>query len=188
MPPSPTNPTVLGNLDMDRLRQQNDAAIAEIKGYEIKFILNTDKILNLDSSHNPLQWSSIRFGEHKEEAKLPKDKRGVYAFVISHLRDFLPQHGYIMYIGIAGRDSNRSLYARYKDYLTQSEVERRPSIRNMIMQWHSLLRFHFATVGNDVPPAELKALEKRLITAFLPPCCKDDIEADTAKMVAAFKT
>ncbi len=56
----------------------------------------------------------------------------------------------------------------------------------MIVQWHPLLRFHFAPVASDLPRAELKALEKRLITAFLPPCCRGDIEADTRKMMDAF--
>ena len=172
---------------MTDLKPENDAAITAIRGYEISFILNTDQILGLDPNRNPLEWTSIPFGSQSEEHKLPTDKRGVYAFVITDRRVFLPPHGYIMYIGISGRDSERSLLERYGDYFKQSEIKRRPCIRNMILQWHPLLRFHFAPVGDDVSPAELKAIEQRLITAFLPPCCKEEIEAETREMLATFR-
>ena len=167
------------------LERENDAAISEIKAYELKFVLNTQKILNLDATQNPLQWKSIKFGT-SERDKVPDDKRGIYAFAISDQRAFLPPHSYIMYIGIAGKNSNRSLRERYGDYLTNSEVRLRPRIRNMIVQWHPILRFHFAPVADDFFSEQLKALEERLITAFLPPCCKSDLAAKTRRKVAAF--
>ena len=183
--PSADTPADLGSLDMQALEGQNDAALAETKAFEIKFILNTHAILALEPSENPFHWNSIRFGK-SEIQHVPNNQRGLYAFIIADQRTFLPPHGYIMYIGISGRDSDRSLRARYQDYFKQSEVERRPAVRRMIVAWHPILRFHFAPVDDDVPSAELKAMEKRLITAFLPPCCKDDIEADTKAMMAAF--
>lgn len=182
---SANTPANLGSLDMETLAGQNDAALAETKAYEIKFILNTNAILALNPSDNPFHWNSVRFDKN-EIQDVPNDQRGLYAFIIADQRTFLPPHGYIMYIGIAGRDSARSLRARYEDYFKQSEVERRPALRRMIVTWHSILRFHFAPVDDNVPSAELKAMEKRLITAFLPPCCKNDIEADTMAMKAAF--
>ncbi|MCY4002701.1 MAG: hypothetical protein OXF33_03210 [Rhodospirillales bacterium] len=179
------SPADLGALDMEILARQNDAALAQTKAYEIKFILNTKVILALKPSENPFHWNSIRFGKN-EIQDVPNDQRGLYAFIIADQRNFLPPHGYIMYIGIAGRNSDRSLRDRYEDYFKQSEVERRPALKRMIVNWHSMLRFHFAPVDDSVPSAELKAMEKRLITAFLPPCCKYDIEADTMAMKAAF--
>ena len=175
----------LGSLDLRVLADENDAALAALKKYEQHFILNTQKISDLDGSENPLTWNSIRFGK-QEIDRVPDDRQGVYAFVVSDPRAFLPPHGYIMYIGLSGRNSFRSLQDRYSDYFKQSEIRRRPRIRRMIVQWHPLLRFHFAPVAGDLPRAELKALEKRLITAFLPPCCRGDIEADTRKMMDAF--
>ena len=183
--PSANAPADLGSLDMAALTEQNDVALAQIKAHEIKFVLNTDAILALDSSEHPFHWNSIRFGKD-EIQEVPNDQRGLYAFIIADQRTYLPPHGYIMYIGIAGRDSDRSLRARYEDYFKHSEIERRPAVRRMIVAWHSILRFHFAPVDDNVPPAKLKAMERRLITAFLPPCCKDDIEADTMEMMAAF--
>ncbi|MYH16415.1 MAG: hypothetical protein F4149_14710 [Gammaproteobacteria bacterium] len=167
------------------MAEENDAAVAAIKKYELLFILNTEKISGLDGSENPLAWNSVRFGK-QEIDKVPDDREGVYAFVISDPRAFLPPHGYIMYIGLSGKNAFRSLHDRYSDYFKPSELQRRPRIKRMILQWHPLLRFHFAPVARDLPRAELKALEKRLITAFLPPCCKGDIEADTREKMAAF--
>ena len=175
----------LGSLDLTELADENDAALAAIKKYELRFILNTQKISDLDGSENPLTWNSIGFGK-QEINKVPDDREGVYAFVVSHLRNFLPPHGYIMYIGLSGKNSFRSLRDRYSDYFKQSELQRRPRIKRMIVQWHPLLRFHFAPVAKNLPRTELKALEERLITAFLPPCCKGEIAADTRKMMAAF--
>lgn len=183
--PSANTPANLGSLDMKTLARQNDAALAETKAYEIKFILNTDAILALKPSENPFHWNSIGFGKD-EIQDVPNDQRGLYAFIIADQRTFLPPYGYIMYIGIAGRDSDRSLRARYEDYFKQSEVARRPALRRMIVTWHRILRFHFAPVDDNISSEELKAMEKRLITAFLPPCCKDDIEADTMAKMAAF--
>ena len=183
--PSANAPADLGSLNMEALARQNDVALAEIKAYEITFILNTNSILALRPSENPFHWDSIRFGKN-EIRDVPNDHRGLYAFIIADQRTFLPPHGYIMYIGIAGRDSDRSLRDRYGDYFKQSELERRPAVKRMIVTWHRILRFHFAPVADNVPSAELEAMEKRLITAFLPPCCKDDIEAETRAMMAAF--
>ena len=170
---------------MGALARENDAAILEFKAYEIEFVLNTQKILSLDAAENPLTWNSIKFGAEEKE-NVPNDKGGVYAFVISHQRNFLPPNGYIMYIGITGENSNRSLRDRYGEYLMTSQVKRRPQITRMIVQWHPILRFHFAPVADDFPSEQLRALEKRLITAFMPPCCKNDMTADTRRKKAAF--
>ena len=111
-PQDSPSPMDLGPLDIDSLTEKHDAAVSAIKSYETRFILNTNRILSLDSSENPLQWNSIKYGKN-EINDVPDNRRGVYAFVICHQKAFLPSHGYIMYIGIAGRDSNRSLRDRY---------------------------------------------------------------------------
>ena len=175
----------IGSLDLETLERQVDAAVAEIKGYEIESVLNTNRILALKPSENPLHWNSIRFGKN-EINEVPNDQRGLYAFVIADERTFLPTHGYLMYIGISGRRSSRSLRARYGDYFKQSQVVRRPAIKRMIVKWHAILRFHFAPVDDDVSSEELEAMEERLNAAFVPMCSKDDIEADMKEMRAAF--
>ena len=164
-----------------------DAATDEIANYELRnIVLNTEKILGLVDPGYPLEWKSISFGKEQIQ-DVPKDKRGFYAFVVARPQDFLPPHGYVMYIGIAGKNSHRPLRDRYRDYLNPTDIVTRPRIARMISRWRNILRFHFAAVGDEVSTEQLQAFEIRLNTAFLPPCAKGDIEADTKKMRTAFQ-
>ena len=172
-------------MNLESLTDFADTAANEIAKYKISFILNPDKITANNYPIAFLDWHSISYGE-KELDKVPNDKRGVYAFAICQHSDVLPTHGYILYIGIAGRDSERSLRARYRDYLNEKKVMKRPHIARMIGNWHELLRFYFAPVGDDVSSDNLKTLEKQLNTALMPPFAKGDLEADTKQKRSAF--
>ncbi len=183
--PSAADKGNYGSIDFDRLERKLDAATLEIPGYELEFVLNTKKILELKPSENPISWNSIKYGKDEID-RVPNDKRGIYAFVISDQRNFLPPNGYIVYIGIAGKDSNRSLRDRYNDYFNESKIDNRPMIERMIGRWKELLRFHFSPVDDNFSSADLQALERRLITAFLPPCCKNDMESGTSRKKSAF--
>ena len=174
-------------LDLDRIQRQHDIVIATVEKYNFEVTLNADRISAPLVPRPPaLNWQSIKFNAEEEIDHIPDDKRGVYAFVISTDANPMPIHGYIMYIGIAGRDSNRSLRTRYREYLTMSAVLRRPKINTLIANWYSVLRFFFAPVDDDFPSADLKDLEIKLNTAWMPPCVEADIEASTRRMRSAF--
>lgn len=132
-----------------------------------------------------LSWDSICFGD-EELDRVPNDKRGVYAFAVCHKDEVLPPHGYILYIGIAGRDSERALRDRYKDYLNVKKVMKRDRIALMIGTWKQVLRFYFAPVGDEVSSEDLKAMEQQLITALMPPFSVGDLDADTRRKRRAF--
>ena len=134
-----------------------------------------------------LVWDSISYNNNKELAKVPADKRGVYAFAVCQYSKVLPPHGYVLYVGIAGRDSNRPLRERYKDYLNEKQVLKRERISFMIGTWHQVLRFFFAPVEDAVSSEELKALEKQISTALMPQFSKGDIEADLRRKRRAFE-
>ena len=174
-------------LNFDELDAFIDAAELDINKWRIQgIVLNAGKILGLGDFDMKLAWRRVQFGSPTIH-DIPDDRRGVYAFVISHEWDSLPAHGYIMYIGIAGTGgSGRSLRQRYFDYLNQSKVVRRPKIVRMISLWHRMLYFHFASVDDTVSDAELRLIESRLNTALLPPCSINDIEASTRRKRAAF--
>ena len=129
-------------LDLDRIQGQHDIAIATVKKHTFQLTLNADRISTPVIPRPPaLNWQSIKFNAEDEIDRVPNDKRGVYAFVISSDANPMPVHGYIMYIGIAGRDSNRSLRTRYRDYLSTNKVLLRPKINYLIANWYSVLRF-----------------------------------------------
>ena len=90
--------------------------------------------------------------------------------------EVLPPHGYILYIGIAGRNSERSLRERYKDYLYPKKVIKRGGIQR-VMNWRSVLQFVFAPVDDTVTTEDLQRLERQLNTALIPPFSEQDMDA-----------
>ena len=157
----------------------------ELGRYKLTFTLPPNHMKATDYVFDSLHWDSILYGEDELE-KVPDDKRGMYAFAICESNAVLPPHGYILYIGIAGRDSDRSLRARYKDYLNPRRACKRESIARMIGDWHEILRFFFAPVDDKVTSDQLKKLEKQLNTALVPPFSKGDLSADTKRKQRAF--
>jgi hypothetical protein len=169
---------------VDFAREADD----EVGRYRIDGMVISPEKLQFSSFCVPaLLWQSIKYGD-KEIAKVPDDRRGVYAFALCEQSSVLPPHGYVLYIGIAGkRKSRRSLRARYKDYLNEKTVRKRSRIARMIGTWHKVLRFYFVPVENNFPSADLEKLEKQLNTALMPPFSVGDLEAETKEKRRAFK-
>jgi len=166
---------------IDFANEAND----EIGKYMIEVTLSPKKMMSDEYDFAALDWDSISYGDEELE-KVPDDKRGVYAFVVCHPSDVLPPHGYVLYIGIAGRKSQRSLRARYKDYLNHRKIIKRERIALMIGNWHEVLRFYFAPVDEDISSEELEKLEQQLNTALIPKFSVGDLEAETKRMRRAF--
>ena len=152
----------------------------------MKVILSPALLMAADYELNRLSWCSIEYGE-EEIHKVPDDKRGVYAFAVCQQNEVLPPHGYVLYIGIAGKDSDRPLRARYKDYLNSRKIMKRTKIALMIGNWHQVLRFFYAPVDDDVPTEALQKLERQLNTALLPPYSARDMDAKVRAMRRAFE-
>ena len=173
-------------MKLDGLIDFANEANSEIAKYTVSVTLSPEKMAASEYAIPTLAWDSISYGD-TELDRVPDDKRGVYAFSVCHNDNPLPPHGYVLYIGIAGRDSNRSLRDRYRDYLNEKRVLRRARIARMIGTWHEVLRFFFAPVPDEVSPDDLKTLEKQLNTALMPPFSEGDLEADTKRKRRAFK-
>ena len=164
----------------------SDVVASRIAKYTREFILSPECIASNEYVLSSLEWDSVSYAAEQEIDKIPDNKRGVYAFTICQRSEVLPPHGYILYIGIAGRDSKRSLRERYKDYLQESHIKKRSKIYFMIGAWSEVLRFFFAPVEENVSSNELKTLEKQLNTALMPPLSQMDLEADLKEMRRAF--
>ena len=149
-------------------------------------MLSPENMLAGSYSVSSLKWKSIKYGK-AGISRVPDDSRGVYAFAICTDSKVLPPHGYILYIGIAGRDSTRTLRARYKDYLNPKSVIKRARIARMVGTWHEVLRFFFASVDKTLSAAELKKLEKELNTALMPVFSEGDLEASIKQKRRAFR-
>ena len=171
------------NLDdiQDLAAKDND----EVNRYIVNFTLVPERLIEYADSSTVLTWSSIKYGPD-EIAQVPNDKRGLYAFAICLPSESLPSHGYILYVGMAGRDSTRSLRERYRDYLNPSKIAKRHTIIRMIGNWRSVLRFFYAPVEDDVSSDDLKQMERQLNTAFMPPFSPNDLEAGVGARRRAF--
>ena len=157
----------------------------EIGKYTVSVTLSPEKMMSGNYVIPTLSWESICFGD-EELDRVPNDKRGIYAFAVCHKDEVLPPHGYVLYIGIAGRNSERPLRDRYRDYLNVKKVMKRAGIALMIGTWKQVLRFYFAPVGDEVSSEDLIALEQQLITALMPPYSVGDLDADTRQKRRAF--
>ena len=172
-------------MNLNSLIDFADEATEEVAKYTVGVTLSPKKMMTDRYAIPSLAWDSISYGE-EELDKVPDDKRGVYAFAICRESAVLPPHGYILYIGIAGYNSQRPLRERYKDYLNEKKVIKRDRIARMIGTWHEVLRFFFAPVDDDVSSDDLKVLEQQLNTALMPPFSEKDLEADVKRKRRAF--
>jgi len=173
-------------MNLDAIVDFANKAHEAVGRYNFQVTLTPENIMVDEYALDQLAWGSIKYGE-EEIDKVPHDKRGVYAFAVHHPSNVLPPHGYVLYIGIAGRDSRRSLQERYRDYLNHKKVVKRPRIARMIGDWHKVLKFFFAPVGDNVSPEDLKTLERQLNTALMPPFSEGDLEAGTKAKRRAFR-
>ena len=161
-------------MNLDILVDFANQATAEIANFKVSVTLSPEQLMANEYAIPALVWDSISYGE-AELDKVPGDRRGVYVFAVCQNNNVLPPHAYVLYIGIAGRDSERSLRERYRDYLNQRKVIKRAGIARMIGTWHQVLRFFFAPVDDAVSSETLQTLEKQLNTALMPPFSEGDL-------------
>lgn len=173
-------------LNLDAIKDFADRATDEVAKYTFSVTLSPTRMEAAGECAYSLTWDSISYGRAEIE-KVPNDKRGIYAFAICQQSSELPPHGYILYIGITGLNSQRHLRARYAEYLNERSVIKRARIARMIGTWHNVLRFFFAPVEDDVTSDELIALEKRLNDAVMPPFSEGDFTAEIRRMRRAFR-
>ena len=173
-------------MDIKALEDNAYEGYRQVGQYILGFTISPERMMADIRSISDLDWRSVRYGVADESKKIPNDKRGIYAFSVSWNNDVLPPHGYILYIGIAGRRSRRSLRARYRDYLSESKISERPRIVRMIGTWHHILNFLYAPVADDFPSEKLEELEKDLNTALLPPFSVRDARKTSRDMRGRF--
>ncbi len=172
-------------MDLSKIQDITAKADKEVGQFRLQFFLSPELLQTNPFELAALKWNSVKYDKNKIN-NVPDDKRGIYAFAISVDGDVLPKHSYILYIGIAGLNSKRSLRARYRDYFSVSKVIRRPRIARMIAKWSQVLRFHYATIGDEITSDQLRGLEKQLIGALMPPMSIGDLEASLKRKKAAF--
>ena len=167
--------------DLQAIRDRVDLAARVIAKHKVDFTLIPEYMTTASYPVDELSWTSVRYGLDDAD-DVPDDQRGVYAFVVAHSDRVLPWHRYVMYVGIGGKNSSRTLRDRYNDYLNTKKVLKRDRITRMIGTWSDVLHFAYAPVPESVSSEQLIDLEKEINSALLPPFSKADIKANIKKM------
>ena len=126
----------------------------------------------------PLNWKCVKF-ERDNANQIPTEK-GIYAFFIEPRIAKFPIHGYLVYLGQAGYQSERNLRKRFGDYLSEKTKPKRPLVHFMLNAWENYLYFYFAEV--DSTQIDLKQLEQKLLDTFMPPFSLEGYSAEIGKI------
>lgn len=132
-----------------------------------------------------LNWERVPFVQASR--KLVPQEPGIYAFTAELTGAKLPQHGYILYVGITGDGASKAnLQKRYTQYERDlKNMDGRPAVVYMLANWREDLMFNFVPMPN--PKVDLKKLEAAFINSIMPPVNRRDFEPkNAAKRQAAF--
>lgn len=121
----------------------------------------------------PMTWTRFRFTRGNRPL-IPKE-RGIYVFTVALDPAPLPEHGYILYMGITGDDSGSNLYKRYGQYLGR---QKRPRVYNMLERWKGDLFFSFVPIPDK--RMSLSKIETAFLSAIRPPVNDRDFEASVS--------
>lgn len=125
-----------------------------------------------------LEWKEVKFTP-AARSKIPK-QRGIYAFIVRSPSEFLPSHGFVMYIGITGDQNSRTLRNRYQDYVREQKEMRRPRLHYLLTKFSKDLIFSYAPIPD--PNEDLATLETTLCDAIIPPMNERDLSAEVRDM------
>ena len=154
----------------------------DLKSFAVRFVLSPRQWGTFACSI-ALAWQRVKFDRLNVTA-VPK-ATGIYAFAVENPGLQLPPHGYVMYIGITRNDGGGSLRKRYKQYLNERRVLKRPKIHYLLNKWSQQLYFYYAVVTD--PTFNIRGLEQQLCDAMIPPCNINDFSAMIRRQVRAFR-
>lgn len=136
-----------------------------------KFYLDLDAWRGFKSKF-PLSWNKVKF-DKATRTSIPKE-RGIYAFSLAWDTSALPDHGYILYMGITGDESNANLHSRFGQYLSElRRADKRPKVYYMLEKWKGDLFFNFVPIPDK--RLSLKKLETEFLSALKPPINERDM-------------
>lgn len=128
-------------------------------------------------------WRCVKF--ERTQQKLVPDVPGIYAFFIEPRIAGFQSHGYLMYIGQAGYNSNNTLRKRFQKYLHDKMELDRSSIYWLLNNWENYIYFYFTELDNQ--ELDLKKIETTLLDTFLPPYSKRGFSVRISKILGAFQ-
>ena len=123
-------------------------------------------------------WDSVPLEKSCSNA-VPDDQHGVYTLTIAPP---VARHPLLYFVTYVGKADKMTLQARFLSYFNEKQNLKRPHITLFLDQYDGFIKFSFCPV-TDV--SKISYIERELITALVPPLCKD-LPAKVSPMVRAF--
>jgi hypothetical protein len=148
----------------------------DLKGNSLPIHLGAER-WNSFSTAASLKWCSVPWNK-RSMSKVPA-RRGIYAFTIRFRNSLLPEHGYILYVGIAGdEDSRGTLRTRFSRYFREARAGR-SRVHYFLNKWRSHLTFQYSEVPDK--RFSLEKIEEQLCDAIVPFASRNDLSATLRK-------
>ena len=139
------------------------STLDDLKKYNVSRVVLSPTRWALFSWTTPLSWNVVRFEESAKD-DLPKDKQGVYTFVVKPEIANHPDCAYLLYVG---KTEKQGLRTRFLDYFREPKKPKgREAVKLMLRLWKTHLWFCYAPI-DDV--GEINHVERNLIEALVPP-------------------
>lgn len=156
------------------------AAVERMQAEKRSFFLSPDRWRSSRVKRS-LSWTEVKFLE-KNKNEIP-EVAGIYCFVVKHVNNHFPPHGYVMYIGITGHKSTRGLRNRFSDYIREKNKNKRPKLHFMLNKFSDDLYFYYVELKDHKD--ELEQLEIDLNDAIIPPFGQNDFSAEIRQLRGA---
>lgn len=158
----------------DLIEQQDEAL-----SHRIEFFLWPKKWRELvEYLSGSLEWKVFPF--NPESADRVPNKNGIYTFLIQPCIAYHPACSYLVYVGKAER---KTLRVRFKDYVREVQD---PKGRPRILRLNKHQGHVYFCCTEIVKTSRIEELEKRLISAYLPPY-NDNLPAEISRIIKAFR-
>lgn len=116
-----------------------------------------------------LSWTTVRYCEAAKNGHiddLDKHRIGIYVFIARPEHQIMSLPHFVLYVGIAGENSNRSLRDRLRDYFRIRQIQKRENIHKFLQLYYHETYIMYTYF--DGPSEDLKALEVALHEFFQP--------------------
>ena len=139
----------------------NDRVIDDLRKHRVAFT-HSPKMWDNCSLPIDLTWQSVEFRTGYNQY-VPRDQRGIYAFMLEPVLNGPPKSAYLLYIG----KTSRTFRERYDEYLYQ-ELRRfgRTIIGRMLERWYGHVWFHYASIDDE---GLINQVEETLLNSCIPP-------------------
>lgn len=153
--------TIPASASDESATSSSETLLRELQYYEIRRVILSPKRWTSYKNTVPLSWNTVVFEKTSKEF-IPKDKGGVYTFIIRPGVANHPDSSFLLYVGKA-----KSLQERFLSYFAEKKRVKggRNHIKHMLRRWEGYIWFCYAPIDDS---ERIEEVEDDLISALVP--------------------